>query len=487
MNALTLFSLKDAHVAPSPRPAVLTVTQDLAAIEAEWRSFETQARGSFYQTYDWCRLWLETVGRQRHVEPRIVLGRAADGRLLFLLPFAIRRDRGCRVLEWLTTGELGYGYGLYSPCFLPQAAQWFAGEGWRIAELAGPVDALLLRDMPERLHGFAHPLSSWFSFRGRNRSYVMSLADGFEAVHARKRSAGSRRGQKKRDAKLAAFGAVEFGLPHDREELHLQIDEMFEQQAARLAEAGVRGVHGPAEREMIHRLADVKGAALLPYRLTIGGEMAAMMLGGNYGGTYWALISSLGNGPARRFSPGDAALRRTIEACCARGLANFDFSSGDTSYKSHWADEVIDLHEIVRGLTFKGYLWALGAAAAILAKRMIKRSPVLWFGVSLLRRTLAGAPRGSWSATPACPELLVGPEVASGRHAQPIAQQNGQGRQSVKRHDGQHMMRGVERHVPAEKANGGGSEGRARIDQHVLDQRTGGVLGKQKRAQERLA
>jgi CelD/BcsL family acetyltransferase involved in cellulose biosynthesis len=387
MNAMPPLS---QEVAVAGRRIAIAVAHDLEPLEADWRAFEGRAASSLYQTYDWCHAWRETVGRERHVEPRIVTGRDETGRLLFLLPFAIRHRRGCRILEWLSTGELGYGYGLYDRCFLPEAAQWFASEGWRIVEMAGPTDAVWLREMPERLHGFAHPLVAWFSLRGRNSSYRLSIAEGYEAVHSRKRSPESRRGQRKRDAKLERFGKLEFGLPRDHEELHRQLDEMFEQQRMRLAEAGVHGVYGPAERAFIHRLADVEGSFLLPYRLTIGGEMAAMMLGGNHGGTYWALIASLADGPARRHSPGDAALRRTIEACADRGMKIFDFSSGDTSYKSHWADEAIDLHETVRGLTAKGYAWAAAAGVAVFAKRTIKRSPMLWQLASALRKAVAG-------------------------------------------------------------------------------------------------
>ena len=39
--------------------------------------------------------------------------------------------------------------------------------------------------MPERLHGAAHPLTGWFSFAGRNRSYLMALDQDYEALYAK--------------------------------------------------------------------------------------------------------------------------------------------------------------------------------------------------------------------------------------------------------------------------------------------------------------
>jgi CelD/BcsL family acetyltransferase involved in cellulose biosynthesis len=129
---------------------------------------------------------------------------------------------------------------------------------------------------------------------------------------------------------------------------------------------------------------------LLPYYMMADGELEAVALGGHHGGGYWALISSLGSPRLRRFSPGDALLRRTIEACCARGLKFFDFSSGSFDYKLAWADQSISLHHAVRGITWRGYVWALARTLALSAKRAIKRTPLLWNVLNRTRRTLLG-------------------------------------------------------------------------------------------------
>jgi CelD/BcsL family acetyltransferase involved in cellulose biosynthesis len=120
------------------------------------------------------------------------------------------------------------------------------------------------------------------------------------------------------------------------------------------------------------------------------GELEAVALGGLYGGGYWALISSLGSPRLRRYSPGDALLRRTIEACCAKGLKFFDFSTGSFDYKLAWADEEIRLFHSVRGLTPRGYAWALQRCLALAGKRFIKRTPLLWKAIARTRRSLFG-------------------------------------------------------------------------------------------------
>jgi CelD/BcsL family acetyltransferase involved in cellulose biosynthesis len=367
----------------------ITVYEDLDGIEAEWRSFQREAAGTFYQSFEWCSAWIETVGRDADIRARIVTGKDEQGQLRFLLPFGLRRRWGATVVEWIGSSQINYGYGLYHKSFLPSARQWFGAEGWSVLHELGQFDALRLQEMPEHLHGFPHPLLDWTTVPAANRSYAMSLHADYEQIYAAKRSGETRRGNRKRDAKLEKIGNVTFGLPGSIERTHALLDLMFQHQQSRLAESGIRSVFTKEEREFVHRLAE-KGDILLPYHLSIDGELAAMMLGARFDNTYWALISSLNAGIARRHSPGDAALRRMIEACCKLGLTRLDFSSGDTPYKMHWADEVLQMREAIRFRTISGLPFAVAMLSTVTAKRAVKQSTILWRLFSMLRARIHG-------------------------------------------------------------------------------------------------
>jgi CelD/BcsL family acetyltransferase involved in cellulose biosynthesis len=285
-----------------------------------------------------------------------------------------------------------YGYGIYDREFLPRARSWFSGRGWEIAHQVGRLDALNLGEMPESLHGFPHPLSDWFSCEGSNRGYQIILEPDYQRLYERKRSSATRRSNRKRDTKLASLGALTFGLPATRSQSHERIDEMFRQQQHRLSQRGIHGVFDEHDRRFIHRLADLEhahGPALLAFNLSVGQHMVAMKLGGLYGNTYWGLISSLDDGFAPHLSPGDAALRRLIAACCEERLAVLDLASGDASYKSQWADIVFPLHACIRGVSPPGYVWAALTMMRLIIKRTVKRSPRLWKLAQHLRRFLA--------------------------------------------------------------------------------------------------
>lgn len=389
-------AMTEAGPSRVPELVRIEIIRDIAALERDWLEFQGHAAGTVFQTYQWCRLWQEAAGEARGVAPVIATGRDPDGRLLFILPFGRRRIDGVSVLEWLGGQQVTYGFGLYDQGFLRHARDWFASEGWSIFERISDIDAVSLAEMPEFWRGADHPLAAWFSLEGPNRSYVMEFGGDFETFYARKRSAETRRGNRKRDQRLEKETKAVFGLPEDSAHAHRLIDEMFDQQRERLAEGGIHGVFTADERRFIHRLIDMPEGLpplLYPYHLSIGGKLEAMSLVARHGGGFWALISSLGSPAYRKLSPGDYTLRRTIAAGIEQQLSFFDLAAGSFPYKQVWADAEIRLHYAIRGLTLRGYLYAMLRTAYIVSKRTIKQTPALWAFIGWLKRKTAGKSR----------------------------------------------------------------------------------------------
>lgn len=371
------------------------ICRSLDPVLGLWQEFEKHAAATLFQNSLWCRAWLETAGKTLNAQPRIVSGRDAEGRLHFILPLQIRRRQGVRVLEWLGSPHHNYGYGLYGPAFLPQARQWFDRNWSLLLNSIGGFDAISLSENPQRMFGCENPLATHFNMRGANPSFAFALDADFAALHAAKHSSERRRSARKNELRLAQAGTVGFGLPGSKQELHALIATMFRHQQARLAELGIHHLFGTAERQFIHHLAELQDETdplLAPYHLTHDGEVLAVMLGGLHGNRYWALISSLAPGPQRKHSPGDVALRRTIAACCERGLESVDLSAGEAPYKRQWADETIELSTILRAVNLAGLAWTIAAAFHLAVKRAIKRAPALLLGWTMLRRFFLGTP-----------------------------------------------------------------------------------------------
>jgi CelD/BcsL family acetyltransferase involved in cellulose biosynthesis len=124
--------------------------------------------------------------------------------------------------------------------------------------------------------------------------------------------------------------------------------------------------------------------------LSIDGQTIAVKLGMEFGDTFWAMVSSLRADGLERMSPGDIALRQTIQACCNAGLTSIDLAQGESNYKTQWADGAIQLHTIMAPLNIRGTLWAQAMSLSLTCKRTIKTSDTLWPLAQRLRAQLLG-------------------------------------------------------------------------------------------------
>jgi CelD/BcsL family acetyltransferase involved in cellulose biosynthesis len=361
---------------------------------AAWEALEQQGIHTYFQTRAWCLSWLREVGPEIKANAVFVTGHRADGTIVFLLPLQIRRKYGFMLLEYLTAPHASYGFGLFEPNFLEkQAAAWLEENFDALLALLPHHDVVYLREMPGRMLGYANPLSRFARLKGANRAYMMALRNDFESLLAEKRSHETLRGVHKRDKRLTDLGDLKFGTPANAIERKVSLERMFNDQQQRLSETGVLGVYGPVERGFLSRLADPDQhgpSALIPYTLSLNGDPICVLLGGRACGVFWAMITSLAEGPWRKHSPGDYTLRRVIQAQCNDGLPWFDFSVGDSDYKLVWADTKIDMYLILHSSSLKGLALAFGLALKHATKRLFKSNVMLRDGAFALRKFAFG-------------------------------------------------------------------------------------------------
>lgn len=376
------------------QPITIAVDSDLARMRDEWRTLQRDGWTSVYQTHEWCQTWQTHVGEDWSVTPCLVSGRDSRGALRFLLPLGIYSNKGAKVIRWLSHPVATYGLGVFDLAFLDETGGSLEHCWDDICRALPPADAIWLENMPASLDGRRHPLAGAFEFDDANCSYRLDLQNDFDALYARLRPAKSRSRARKRDQKLAEAGDLRFALPGTAKETAKVLNDMFDQQSRRLAEAGIHGVFDDASRQFVHGLAQLPDEPdvprLMPYELSLDQRTVAVKLGIAFNDTFWAMVSSVDPTGIERLSPGEHALRRTIEACCRIGFARIDMAAGDTGYKQAWASEVVTLHTISRSLNLRGVVWRQSTAALAAGKKAIKNSETLWPLAQKLRGTLLG-------------------------------------------------------------------------------------------------
>lgn len=371
----------------------ITVHSDLEGLREDWLALQSAGITTLYQTYEWCSAWHETMDRPKGIDALIVTGRKSDGNLVFILPLALRKHGGYLIIEWLAAQIATYGLGVYNPAFLAQSTQGLAPYWKAILEALPASDGIWLNHLPEAWDGKPHPLGALITTRSANQTHQIALQHDYDQLFASKRSSSSRRGALKRDKQLNAAGDVTFGLPASDDEAEQLIDELIEQHASYLAARGIHNVLEDGTAEFLKHLTRLNAdsqVTIFPQYLHVDGRLVAAKLGFIFNRVFWAMISSLDAAELHKYSPGDYALRRTIAACCERGLDTFDFATGDSSYKDHWSDSSISLHEIIQARSARGMLWAAAKRAAIDTKRIVKNSTFLWPKLAQLRKAALG-------------------------------------------------------------------------------------------------
>ncbi len=376
-------SLDGLHVYQTTNPATL---------EGLWRAFEESGHCTLYQTYGWCEAWLKTVGQASGAKPVVIVGLCQFGTPVFLLPLQLRRVMGLGVLEWLGSSNNGYGYGILARDFVRTAASgWFAANWHHILASIQGVDAVNLRNIPSAMFGHRGVLLSVTNIVAADASHALDFRGTVEELIHEKRGNAARRSMRKREDRLAAMGDVNFTALAGPDLLRAALADVLADQQARLKNIGIHQPFSDVERRFIHALADAHWGQKPLLRLSqlhIGGERALSVLGGVCDGTYWALISAMVPGRFLKHSPGEIGLRRLFESCVAENLQTFDFSAGDSSYKSTWSDRIIERRHSIAARRLGAVPLVLAMLAAEAAKREIKSRPVVFAAFKAVRTLL---------------------------------------------------------------------------------------------------
>src|SRR6478672_11561351 len=136
------FGIARARTGPAPSRADirLSLYEDLAAIEREWRDFETRADGTVFQTYAWLSTWQRHIGARRGVQPAVVIARNARGEIVLLAPLAIERHAWSQRLTWLGGALCDYNAPLLARDFSQHVSRTdFASCGARHARCCAAI------------------------------------------------------------------------------------------------------------------------------------------------------------------------------------------------------------------------------------------------------------------------------------------------------------------------------------------------------------
>jgi CelD/BcsL family acetyltransferase involved in cellulose biosynthesis len=268
----------------SPGDIALSLCEDIASLEPEWRRFETEADCTVFQSFDWLSLWQHHIGAPAGIRPAIVLGRDAAGELLFLVPLAVEPG-AIRRLTFLGEALCDYNAPLLARGFAARLGAAETRDLWRAirALLQSRAhlrhDVVALTKMPETIGDQANPLLHLDVALNPSGAHLTHLAHSWDAFYTAKRSSATRRRDRSKRKRL---GEVRFVNPTDSHELRRTLETLIEQKTKSFARMGVQDLFTrPGHRDFYLDLATNPRTWSLVHvsRLDVGSTWAAINLG----------------------------------------------------------------------------------------------------------------------------------------------------------------------------------------------------------------
>jgi CelD/BcsL family acetyltransferase involved in cellulose biosynthesis len=366
---------------------LLSIHEDIAAIEPEWRAFERRADGTVFQTCEWLATWQRHVGVRRQTKPAVVIGRDGTGQILFLFPLAVERVGFVRRLTWLGAGLCDYN----APLLATDFPRWVTRR--RFQALWNDIllrlrshphlryDYVDLKQMPETVGGQANPMLRLGVAPHSSNAHLVTLTDNWDTLYARRSSATRRHDRSKRH-KLAEYGTIDFVNATHHDQIVTTLATLMAQKARWFAEMGVANMfERPGYRAFFHEIATSPWTRHIAHvsRLEVGGRTVATNFGLTFGDCYYHVLASYDrDAPTARFGPGAAHLHDLLRHAIGLGLRRFDFSVGDERFKHEWCDTEVKLYDHVSAANLRGLFCAVPITVAGRLKRRVKQSPVLW-------------------------------------------------------------------------------------------------------------
>ncbi|MEM7429962.1 MAG: hypothetical protein AAF441_28170, partial [Pseudomonadota bacterium] len=155
----------ESALSEGPEPASLRVEvhSSFATIASDWMDLETHALATPFQSFHWLSAWHDKIGRQRGLEPAIILLRDQLGRPVFLLPLVVDRSGPIGRVAWdMGQPVCDYHAPLMSQSFLSTAGADSMAEIWDrvLAALEGTADTVVLIKQPDRIGFTPNPMAS---------------------------------------------------------------------------------------------------------------------------------------------------------------------------------------------------------------------------------------------------------------------------------------------------------------------------------------
>jgi CelD/BcsL family acetyltransferase involved in cellulose biosynthesis len=391
---MTMAAAIDARTANAParskpsRIVTVDVLFDLVAAEPIWRSFEAgQHLATPYQRFDLLGAWQREVGTCENAKPCIVIACDGERRPLLLLPLALRRKHGVRVLSFMGGKHTTFNMPLWDRDFAAEAADLDAlVAGLRERAVA---DVLALTQQPLRWQVSANPMAILPHQQSVNACPVLTMAPEVPTPI----SSSFRKRLKGKERKLQILPGYRYHVAASDADVTRLLDWFFRVKPLRMAEQELPNVFADPGVENFIRsacMAHLSGGnrVIDIHALECDEEVIALFAGVADGHRFSMMFNTYTMSEHSRFSPGLILMRNIIDHYSVRGYRALDLGIGSDDYKRMFCKDDELIFDSFIALSPRGRLAAAAISAIARAKHLVKHNQRLFRLAQRLRAAL---------------------------------------------------------------------------------------------------
>ena len=354
--------------------------EDVAPV---WTRLQTQGHATAYQRLDWVRsIATHLTGP---LADQLALVEVIDqhrGETILLLPFALKRRFGVRILGWLDCGVCDYAAPLVDRGV--ELSDEDAAEIWALVlSMLPAVDLIDIRQVPAEVDGVPNPLILLPQCRETTLEAFGVALDGDPHTQIR-RLMGPKgyRHVNRQIAKLSERGTVRLIEPASASEAEALFSTMIDQRRRRFRDIGRFDIlNNPAVEAFyldmaLRSLRD--GGPVKLFGMAVGDQIIATTYMLVHGGRMHGIILSIGSAEWSGSSPGFVIAVKMIEWAAARRLSYFDMTVGSLPYKSRLGGKARALYRLLEPRSPVGRLAASTLLVAAQSAAWLQEHPRLY-------------------------------------------------------------------------------------------------------------
>lgn len=333
--------------------SLITTRDALARIAPEWRALAERAHVPPFQWHEWHDAWFATMGGAAGWKPRVAICMEGD-RLVGVMPMALRRSRGLRLLDWSAADVTDYCDVIVDPDVESRAVTHAL---WETIRKNGGFDIARFSQVSADARAATLFGNDTTTLRRTLNSYVLPVSWRSGSAWMKAQPSKTRQDIGRRTRRLDdAHVAFRICAPVDHWEPVL---EALIQQKCAASEMKGRDTFvtrpGAADflRAISATLLDRKMLHLSSLRSR--NKFVSCHIGFSFEGTYYSYLTSY-DPASPSHSPGQTILAHVIMWCCDNKLSTIDMLLGGDEYKGRLGCEAKPLNTYVRPTTSLGHL-----------------------------------------------------------------------------------------------------------------------------------